>query len=220
MKRKQSVKRRQSVKKIDKSQKDCSEDASEETCNCKVSRNTTKYGFVDLYKRLPNLWLGNGYEEHSLRELRDKINVRILRTAVEGEGEETVVGEIESKYDVLTSEEYTAGEKTEVENSLISKGVDIREVREDFVSHQSVANHFYDCLNKKKGKSSPHESNDVRNVRSLKRMAKDRLEQMVEKHRKTGDIDVSDEYRIETDFYIVDEEGNRTEVAEVVKKAR
>jgi hypothetical protein len=49
-------------------------------------------------------------------------------------------------------------------------------------------------------------------------MAKDRLKQMVEKHRKAGDIDVSDEYRIETDFYIVDEEGNRVKFTEAVKK--
>jgi hypothetical protein len=92
-------------------------------------------------------------------------------------------------------------------------------VTDDFVSHQSVANHFYDCLDKKKGKSSPDETNDVRNVRSLERMAKDRLEQMMEKHRKVGNIDVSDQYRIETEFYVVDQDGDRTEITEAVRMA-
>jgi hypothetical protein len=207
------------MKKIDSGKEESKSRPSTFVCDCKVSRKATEYGFADLYRRLPNLWLGQGREEHSLRELQEKINVNILRSAIESAGNETVVGEVESKYDVLTSDKYTAGEKTEVKNHLLSKGVDVEKVQEDFISHQSVANHFYNCLDKKKGRSTSDESDDVGNVRSLKRMARDRLEQMVEKHRKAGNLDLSNEYRIETDFYVVDENGNRTELTEAIKKA-
>lgn len=190
----------------------------EETCGCKISRNASKYGLEDIYRRLPDLWLGRGCEEHSLRELQRKLNAEVLRSALESEGEKTVVGEVEAKYDVLTGEEYTSGEKTEVENDLRSAGVDVEELKDDFVSHQSVANHFYKCLDKKKGKPKANEVDDVRNIRSLERMAQDRLKQMVEKHRKGGEIDLSEEYRIETDFYVVDEDGDKTHLADLVRR--
>ena len=191
---------------------------SEGTCGCKISRNASRYGFEDMYRRLPDLWLGRGCEEHSLRELQEKLNVEVLRSALEQKGEETVVGEVEAKYEVLTDDDYTAGEKTEIENYLRSAGIDVEDLREDFVSHQSVANHFYKCLDRKKGRSDKGKGNDIRNIRSLERMAENRLEQIVEKHRKRGEVDLSEDYRIETDFYVVDEQGKKTQITDLVRE--
>jgi len=190
----------------------------EGACECKIYRNASKYGFEDIYRRLPDLWLGKDGKEHSLRELQRKLNVEVLRSSLEDEGEDIVVGETEAKYDVLTGDDYTAGQKTEVENYLRSTGIDVEELKEDFVSHQSVANHFYDCLGKKKGKNDANEANDVRNMRSLEKMAQNRLEQMVEKYRKGGRVNLSEEYRIETEFYVVDEDGDKTRLADLFSK--
>jgi len=195
-----------------------SSNANENGCECKISRNSLKYNLTELYRKLPDLWLGKGTEEHSLRELQEKINIEILRSALEKEGVDTVVGETEARYEVLTDDSYSPGEKTEVASRLRSEGVDVDEVRSDFVSHQSVANHFNGCLGITKDENRGSKENDIRNIRSLEKIAKDRLEQMVEKHRKRGETEVPEEYRVEADFYVVDEDGEKMVFDEIVGK--
>jgi hypothetical protein len=92
-------------------------------------------GFGDELKRR---WLGESRERQSLRDLADFLNRRILQKMVEQTNELAVNGEIENLYRLLTGDDVSASDRARAEQKLTRSGIDVENIRADFVSHQAV----------------------------------------------------------------------------------
>ena len=112
----------------------------------KVGRVISEYDLRDLHDRLPALWTGAADETLSLRELAERINVALLRRAMERAGEEPLRGEAENAYRLLTGDDVTAGVRTQQRNRLGRAGVDVNRVESDFVTHQAVHTYLTTAL--------------------------------------------------------------------------
>lgn len=104
----------------------------------KVGKLLSAYGLSGTGEDLERRWLGQGYERQSLRSLADHFNQLLLRTELERAGENPVEGEVENLYRLLTEEDVSQANRTEVETQLARAGLDIETLRKDFVSHQAV----------------------------------------------------------------------------------
>lgn len=106
--------------------------------NTKVARLIEKYGFDDLGDEIERRWTGRDVERDSLRTLADLLNQRVLRRAMEDAGRDPLEGEVENVYELLTGEDVTRGTRTETETRLRQQGIDVDELRGDFVTYQAI----------------------------------------------------------------------------------
>jgi hypothetical protein len=108
------------------------------TSRSKVARVIQEYDLEGLNNELVSLWTGEGTERYSLRELETYVNQRILRAAMQEADMDPLMGEVENLYDLLTGNETSEGVRLEARKRLERAGVDVDQVQDDFVSHQSI----------------------------------------------------------------------------------
>lgn len=121
------------------------------THRSKVGRVIQEYGLDGLGDELERRWLGDDGDRHSLRQLAEYYNRRVLEAAIDAAEGRMIEGEVENLYRLLTDDDVTASARTQAETKLSRMGVDTESLRNDFVTHQAV--HTY--LTKFRGVSSP-----------------------------------------------------------------
>lgn len=112
-----------------------------EACSCKVGRTAETYGLDGLDDVLRD----RQAEGASLRRLETVVNERVLRAALDGTDSD-VLRDAAAIYRNLTGDDTSAGVRTETEAWLSRVGVDPAELRDDFVSYQTVRTHLRECL--------------------------------------------------------------------------
>lgn len=105
---------------------------------CKVGRLIEANGLDGLGDELVERWTAPDGERSSLRELADRFNRRLLAAALAEAGVDTIDGEVENTYRLLTDDDVSIGVRTEVRNRLARQGIDVEELEGDFVSHQAI----------------------------------------------------------------------------------
>ena len=108
------------------------------TSRSKVARIIQEYDLEGLDNELVSLWTGEGTERFSLRDLETYVNQRILRAAMQQADMDPLMGEVENLYDLLTDDDTSEGVRLEARKRLDRAGVDVNQVQDDFVSHQSI----------------------------------------------------------------------------------
>lgn len=108
----------------------------------KIERIANRYGLDGLGDDLVNAWLGDGRAQRSLRELEGDVNKRLIRAALDEAGAHVLDGEAENFYRLLTSDDVTAGSRTDARNTLRERGVDVEQLEADIISYQSVYNYL------------------------------------------------------------------------------
>lgn len=136
---------------------------SDDTPDSKVERVIRSYGLEGLGAELERRWLGDGYEQQSLRSLADYFNRRVLESALEAANVVTLQGEVENTYELLTGDDVTEGARTQARNRLDREGVDVETVVGDFVSHYAV--HTY--LREHRGVEYPSAGDDDQRQKSV-----------------------------------------------------
>ena len=121
--------------------------------NSKVARVLEEYDLTELGDELERRWTGEIEPQYSLRQLADFLNQELLRAAMERADVQSLDGEVENTYRLLTDEDVSRGMRTQTRKTLERDGVDIDRLRRDFVSHQAV--HTY--LTKYRGVTLPEE---------------------------------------------------------------
>ncbi|WP_435320853.1 rod-determining factor RdfA [Haloarchaeobius sp. TZWSO28] len=146
----------------------------------KVGRVIEDRELTGLGAELEAYWTGSGDEQYSLRELADLFNRRVLREAVQDANVNVLQGEIENFYELLTGDDVTGGSRVQTERRLEQEGVDIDQLKQDFVSHQAV--HTY--LTKYRGVDSDEDDTDqIEKTRST-------LDQLRNKVRAVGETSI------------------------------
>lgn len=131
------------------------------TCTCKVGSVLDTYDIPEYDERLVEYWTSNS-ERYSLRALADTFNRRVLRAAMASAGMQTLSGEVENLYRLLTGDDVTSGMRTQTRDQLRTNGVPIEDVEEDFVSHQTIYRHLTGCRNIERSSPDPDANGDRR----------------------------------------------------------
>lgn len=115
---------------------------SDTLCDCKVGRQIARHGLEDLNPQLRN---GRQGDDLSLRELAAFVNTRVLEAAMRT-ADADVVGDPRSVYETLTAEDVAPERRADLRDQLEFAGIDVDEIRGDFVSHQTMKDHLNNCL--------------------------------------------------------------------------
>lgn len=118
--------------------------SADESPTTKVARLLQKYRFDDLGSEIERRWTGRNGKRDSLRTLADVFNQRVLQHAMENNGMQPLEGEVENVYELLTGDDVTSGTRTETETRLRQQGIDVEELRGDFVTYQAIRTYLKD----------------------------------------------------------------------------
>ena len=118
----------------------------------KVACVLDKYDFSTLGDELVNRWTAEN-NRMSLRQLADFFNKKLLELKLDQKRVDMLPGEIENMYELLTDKDVTSGTRIQAENRLSEHGVDIEELRSDFVSRQAI--HTYLTKHRQKTYDKP-----------------------------------------------------------------
>jgi hypothetical protein len=103
----------------------------------KVARILIEYNMLDIGDELVLRWTAEN-NRMSLRDLADYFNKQLLKSQLDQQRVDMLPGEIENMYTLLTDEDVTSGTRIQVENRLSEHGVDVEDLRSDFVSRQAI----------------------------------------------------------------------------------
>lgn len=156
----------------------------------KIGRVLSEYDLSGLHDSLPALWRGEPGDAMSLRELADRINVAILERSLTNEGETPLEGEPENAYRLLTDSDVSAGMRAQQRNRLARAGVDVKQLEENFVTHQAVHTYLTEALNVSKDAETadPVAKNQERIAR-LRGRTGAVVENALSELQNTGDLD-------------------------------
>lgn len=104
----------------------------------KVLRLLTKYNLGEIGDQLVDRWTASGDDRMSLRALAEYFNHAILRAAMAESGLQPLDGEVANTYRLLTDDEVTEADRMRAQRRLEREGVDVDELRRDFVTYQAI----------------------------------------------------------------------------------
>lgn len=138
----------------------------------KVARLIDRYGLDGYGEELERRWTGDGYDRESLRDLADRFNRQVLEAKMREAGMNPLAGEVDNMYDLLTDDTVSVGVQTEARRRLERAGVDIEELRSEFVSHQAVHTYLRETrgASRSRNEESPEEKLE-RGQETIQRLA-------------------------------------------------
>ncbi|WP_255152040.1 rod-determining factor RdfA [Halorarius halobius] len=110
----------------------------------KVGRLIDEYDLVGVGGEMEQRWTAEGDERSSLRDLADYFNRRLLESAMDEAGLQPLAGEVENVYRLLDGEDVSEADRTRATRRLEREGVDIEQLRGEFVTYQAVRTYLKD----------------------------------------------------------------------------
>jgi len=151
---------------------------------CKITRVAQAYHIRDADTKL----LQQREQGASLRELAIFFNKQILSKALDRATQE-VVGDAETIYEVLMDDDTGRARQAELRSKLARHDINIDDVRQDFISHQTARNHLNSCRKIDTGRES---TLDLEGGRKTIEWAQARsegvIEQTIERLRSAGEV--------------------------------
>lgn len=110
----------------------------------KVARLINTYELDDIGAEMERLWTADSADRKSLRELAAFFNQRLLKTVMADAGLETLDGEVENIYRLLSDNDVREADRMRTRRRLEREGVDVDEVTSDFVTYQAIRSYLKD----------------------------------------------------------------------------
>jgi hypothetical protein len=144
-----------------KSHDTADQDSRDNKSMSKVAKLIRQYDLGDLGDDLEDRWTREE-DRMSLRSLADFFNKKLLATVLAQNTTNILEGEAENYYRLLTDDDVSSGSRVQAENKLEQHGIDVEELRTNFVSRQAI----YTYLTKER--DSVYESKDQSTDERLK----------------------------------------------------
>lgn len=103
----------------------------------KVASVLDEYDLSALGDELVAHWTAEE-DRMSLRELAEYLNKQLLTSLLEERQVETLAGEVDNLYELLTDDDVTSGTRIQAENRLREYGINVEALRSDFVTRQAI----------------------------------------------------------------------------------
>lgn len=108
----------------------------------KVARLIDEYDLDGLGAELEYRWTAEGDDRLSLRALATYFNQQLLEQRQSEAGIQSLAGEVENTYRLLTDDDVSGADRTRIVRRLEREGVDVDALREDFVTYQAVRSYL------------------------------------------------------------------------------
>lgn len=105
----------------------------------KVGRLIDRYELDRWNDRLVHRWTE---ERTSLRDLADQFNRGVLLAVLSEAGLTPSDSDVQNTYELLTDDDVSRGDRVRTETRLRQAGIDVDELRGNFVSHQAIHTHL------------------------------------------------------------------------------
>ena len=185
----------------------------------KVARVANERGLADVENELVERWT-TADDPASLRELETYFNERVLETAVKDAGMNVLDGEVENLYRLLTSEDVSRGVQTETRKKLERNGIDVDQLKSDFVTYQAVRTYLKEGRDVERERSTDAERIEAAgaSIAQLQQRSVAVTEKKLSQLDRTGRIDLGD-FRVLLDVRVFCEDcGNQYEVRELLDR--
>lgn len=184
-------------------------------CNCKVGTLIQTYGFDDLDETLERSWREEGV---SVRQLARDVNERVLGRTLEDAGIEFIGAELETTYDLLEGSTVSDAARIEKRRQLGREGVDVEELEDQFVSHQTVYRHLTACLGLEYERTPADTDTALDQIRAVQHRTVTVADDRVDRLAANGGLD-HDDYQVIVDVTLTCEHcGNYYELGELFSK--
>jgi hypothetical protein len=196
--------------------------------NADASVDSKVARLIDTYElgeetgaQLERRWTAEGDERESLRTLADRFNKQVLAAAVNSAGMSTVDGEVDNLYRLLTSPDVSSGNRTEVRRRLERNGVDVDQLKRDFVTYQAIRSYLKDVrgaeYEDKSGDDDGHVEQSVETIQRLQARTRSVAEKHLDRLNSGGDIVVG-EHQLFVDVSVFCEDcQNQYELVELLE---
>lgn len=173
----------------------------------KVTRLLEEHDLQDLGAELEQLWTAEE-DRRSLRELAKYFNKQLLEQELEKANVQTLDGEVNTIYRLLTDEEVSSADRTRIQRRLKRDGVDVDALQDNFVTYQAIRTYLKDYRN---AEYTPNETDplerEATNAQRLRGRVISVTEGKLEQLRDTDQITLG-EFRTLVDIQIVCEDCN------------
>lgn len=124
----------------------------------KVERVLEKYELEGFGDYMVDRWTAvEASERLSLRALAREFNIRLLEERLTDTNAEPIEGTAESYYESLSGENVSSGVQTEVRRRLEQAGIDVDDLKSEFVSRQAIQTY----LAKTRGANQPNQVSSI-----------------------------------------------------------
>ncbi len=172
----------------------------------KVERLLEEYDYPVTGEELEQRWTDEK-ERYSLRELAAHFNKCLLETELEKEGFQTLQGEVDNIYRLLTDDDITDAEKNRTRRRLERDGIDVEKLESDFVTYQAMRSY----LNARGAEYSQNAEDSIDRERTNFEQIIGRTRSVtigkIEQLENTGNLDIG-EFRTIVDIKVICEECN------------
>lgn len=168
------------------------DDTNPSTCTCKVGKLAREYQLDDIDEELVTRWAGDQVETESVRALADRFNCRLLRAAMLDANVELVEGRVENLYELLTDEDRLDAVQMQARSTLEGDGVDVDQLEEQFVSHQTMYRHLRNCLDAEKAANTLSVEKERDRIHAVQQRAEAVVGDTVSRLRNGGELDLDD----------------------------
>lgn len=114
-------------------------------CRGKVATLIETHDLQALGADLEARWTSEGDDRHSLRDLAEYVNRRLLTRAIQRADASTLDEDVAGVYRRLTGDDVSTGSRVQTRRRLERAGVDIDRLEDDFVSRQAVHTYLTEC---------------------------------------------------------------------------
>lgn len=183
----------------------------------KVVRVANKYGLADIEDELVERWTRTDNPE-SLRDLETYFNERVLEAAIKDAEMNVLEGEVENLYRLLTAEDVSRGVKTETRKELERNGVNVDQLKSNFVTYQAVRTYLKEGRDIEQKKSTDAERIEAASeiIAELQQRSVAVTEEKLSQLDQTDRIEIGD-FRVLLDVRVFCEDcGNQYEIRELL----
>ena len=184
----------------------------------KVARLLDEYDLLELGAELERRWTADE-DRWSLRDLATHFNHQLLRRTLEDANVQTLEGEVENIYRLLTDDDVSSGDRTRIRRRLERDGVDVDALEDDFVTYQAIRTYL---KKHRDAEYTPDETDpierEVSNVQQLRGRLVSVTEGKLKQLRNAEELDLG-EFRLLVDVQVVCEDCNgQFEVVELLER--
>jgi DNA-binding transcriptional ArsR family regulator len=185
----------------------------------KVVRLLDEYDLTGVGDTLVQRWTASGEERMSLRDLADFFNQELLRTAMADAGMEPLAGEVENTYKLLTADDVSEADRTRTERRLEREGVDVEQLRRDFVTYQAIRTYLKDYRDASYAADDRDRTEvEKENIQRLRGRILTVTESKLDQLKRNEDLDIGD-FRTFVDINVLCEDcGARYSIEELLER--
>jgi len=179
------------------------EQSSSRGRSSKVARLIEQYGLQGIGPQLEELWTTDDPDRRrSLRSLADFFNRQLLKQELEQADMQTLDGEVENTFRLLTDDSVSRANQTRVRRQLEREGIDVDQLKHDFVSYQSVRTY----LTKYRDATYDNDTDPVASTKEMIQRLQSRVSNVVETKiatlKESGAVSV-DDFQIIVDIRVI-----------------